>query len=110
MAESTLSLTRDQLRSEVGLMLGYGLSSSDWEPEQLQRIDLCIRDGLGQFYYPMTGDQKSIHEWSFLTPTATLSLTVAGGYDYDLPDDCDGIVERFIVTTGSSAATVIPIV
>jgi len=109
MAESTLSLTRDDLRSEVGLKLGYGLDVSGWTPEQIARIDLAVRDGLAQFYFPVTQDQKTVYEWSFLTPTDTLSLT-SGDQDYDLPDDCDGIIERFIITAGSSDATVIPVV
>jgi len=109
MAESTLSLTRDDLRSEVGLKLGYGLDVSGWTPEQIARIDICVRDGLAQFYFPVTQDQKTVYEWSFLTPTATLALADTD-QDYDLPDDCDGIIERFIVTAGSSAATVIPVV
>ena len=109
MAESTLSLTRDDLRQEVGLKLGYGLDVSGWTPDQIARIDICVRDGLAQFYFPVTQDSKTVYEWSFLTPTATLGIT-SGTQAYDLPDSCDGIIERFIVTDGSSVATVIPVI
>lgn len=107
MAESTLSLTRDDLRQEVGLKLGYGLDVSGWTPDQIARIDICVRDGLGQFYVPITQDSKTVYEWSFLTPTVTATIS---DQDHDLPEDCDGIIERFIITSAGTSATVIPVV
>lgn len=109
MAEPTLSLTRDNLREEVGLKLGYGVDTSGWEPEQISRIDICVRGGLGNFYVPITQDQKTIYEWSFLRLTATIALTDTQGAD-DLPDDCDGIIDGFVVTTGDATAAVIPVI
>lgn len=109
MVESTLSLTRNNLRSEVGLKLGYGLNVSSWTPEQIERIDLCVRDGMANFYFPIVQDQKAIYEWSFLRKTAEITLTATQTED-DLPDDCDGIIEGFTVTTGDAAATIIPVI
>jgi hypothetical protein len=110
MAESTLSLTRNNLREEVGLKLGYGLNTSGWTPEQISRMDIAIRDGLGRFYFPITGDAKELYEWSFLKITTTLSLTSGAGATYSLPDDCGGIVTEFIITSSGGAPNRIPVI
>lgn len=109
MAEPTLSLTRDDLRGVVGLKLGYGLDTSGWQPEQIARIDICVRDGMGNFYLPVLPEEKEIYEWSFLRLTATITLTGSQTED-DLPEDCDGAIEKFIVTAGDGTATVIPVI
>ena len=109
MAEPTLSLTRDNLREEVGLKLGYGIDTSGWEPEQISRIDICIRSGLGRFYVPIVQDQKEVYEWSFLKLTATITPGDDSASDA-LPDDCDGIIDSFVVTTGDGTAAVIPVI
>lgn len=110
MTESTLSLTRNNLREEVGLKLGYGLNTSGWTPEQISRMDICIRDGLGRFYFPLTGESKELYEWSFLRISASLSLTSGAGDTYVLPDDCDGLIDEFIITSAGGAANRIPVI
>ena len=109
MAESTLSLTRDDLRETVGLKLGYGLDTSGWQPEQISRIDICVRDGMGSFYLPLVQDKKEIYEWSFLRLTAQIDL-VSGQANDDLPEDCDGAIDGFVVIAGDATATVIPVI
>ena len=109
MAESTLSLTRNDLREAVGLKLGYGLDTSGWQPEQISRIDICVRDGMGSFYLPLVQDKKEIYEWSFLRLTAQIDL-VSGQANDDLPEDCDGAIDGFVVIAGDATATVIPVI
>lgn len=62
MAESTLSLTYNQLREEVAVNLGHQRASS-WDSELLARLNSVIESGLRQFYWPEGG-----HVWSFLRP------------------------------------------
>lgn len=77
MAESTLSLTLSDLRSEVGFYLGYGRTYGSMSAAQAANVDAVVKSGQRRFYFA--------HEWSFLKPTATLALT-SSDYDYDLPD------------------------
>ena len=86
MAESTLSLAKEDLDERIGHFLGYGASSSNWSSGQQANIDRVREAGLMRFY--------NAHNWVFLTPTATLSL-VADDYDYDMPDDFGWIVGTF---------------
>lgn len=107
MAEPTLSLTRDQVRQRIALFLGFGMRIEDWDADQVQQIDLVLTDGLGRFYRPVT-EGKTVYEWSFLKPTASLTLIV-GTSTYDLPDDCDGAVDRFFLTTGADPGPLLQI-
>lgn len=85
MAESTLSLSIDDLRSDMGDYLGYGRTYASMSAKQTARVDALLKTGLRKFYIPAL---KGIppHEWSFLKPITTLAL-IADDYDYDLPDD-----------------------
>lgn len=87
MAESTLSLTRTQLRQALGMVAGAGLVVSEFSPNELTQIDMVIDIGLRSFYDPMILPGESVkHEWSFMTPIGSLPLT-ADQIDYDMPDD-----------------------
>lgn len=96
MAESSLSITYDDLRTAVGFYIGYKRSDKDeWSDEQNSIVDEIINSGLRQFYYPpLLDDQLQPHEWSFLKPVETLT-TVSGTGDYDLPDDYGGYEGRW---------------
>ena len=92
MAESTLSISRTDLRVRIAHFLGYGRDSSVWTTEESAIIDDCIADGLRAFYFPAPSETApSGHEWSFLKPVLTLQVwgsiavaaatTVTGVYD-----------------------------
>jgi hypothetical protein len=103
-AESTLSLTRADLREEIGYTLGYGRTSGSWTAGQQADIDSCLESGLRQFYYPPNG-----HEWTFLRPTTTLT-TAADDDEYDLPDDFGSLEGDLTWQTEGSGYCSIPIV
>lgn len=113
MAESTLSLALDDLRAVVGHFLGYGRGGSGqtlygettWTTAQINDIAQCVKAGLRQFYYPpvVPGVSQSNYQWSFLRPTAT--ITLGSGYSRtNCPDDYNGMIGR--VTASSSSTSV----
>ena len=109
MAESTLSLRRDDLRKAAAIVLGYGVSADGWDAEQLSMLDYVIADGLREFYYPGTEGTAEPYEWSFLRKMGTIT-TSASDYDYTLPDDCAGIIRRMVFTSGAQSGSVIQMV
>ena len=86
MAESTLALGRTDLRSQIAVFLGYSRTSTDWSTEQGAKIDQALNEGTAKFY--------NEREWSFLSPSTTLTCT-ADDYAYDLSDDFGGMREDF---------------
>jgi len=94
MAESTLSLSFNDLSGETGLFLGYGRGAANndppWSSQQQAVIDSCVKSGLRQFYFPppLQGERTS-YDWSFLRPTASLALPNATQV-VPLPDDFGG--------------------
>lgn len=93
MAESTLSVNREQLRESVGFFLNFGTDYTAYSPERLAIVDACIDSGMRTFYDPppLPGEKTS-HVWSFKTPIGSIS-TADGQADYDLPDDFAGLVD-----------------
>lgn len=93
--ESTLSISRDELRAEIGSFLGYGrgaaYSETAWTAIQERAIDSCLNSGLHRFYFPPPlPNERVAHEWSFLKPTAQLTLA-DGKSAVPLPDDFGGL-------------------
>lgn len=84
----SLSITYATLRREIGRFLGYDRDPSNWSADQIADVADILASGLRSFYFPPG------HSWSFLRPTATLSLTVGDG-DYDLPTNFGGLVTGF---------------
>lgn len=77
MSESTLALTRTELRQEIGYFLGYKRDADSWSDEENTDIDAILSKGLRQFYFPpRLSDDGSAHEWRFLKPVEDIS-TVA---------------------------------
>lgn len=72
MAESTLALQRTGFQKSIALLLGFGLDSTAWTPEQRAQIDHCLETGERRVYSPVTlpGEANS-HTWSFLRPVTT---------------------------------------
>ncbi len=94
MAESTLAIAYQEIAAEVGSYLGFGrgtnYSDPAWSTQQQNMIDSCCKSGLRQFYYPPPVDASgSAYDWSFLKPTATLTLASAVNTVL-LPDDFGG--------------------
>ena len=88
MAESTLTQTYTDLLQSVGHLLGYGRDSTAYSTNQTADCDAAVQKGYRWFLHPASipvGKDQSpiVHDWSFLTPIATLSLT-ADDYDIDL--------------------------
>jgi hypothetical protein len=104
MAESTLSVTLDEIRQEVCRMLGFGRMGYETLSSAMRDdVDAFIRRGLRQFYAPMPlPGETSSHRWSFLVPKATLS-TVATASTYDMPEDFQSLEgDMTLVETGRS--------
>lgn len=105
MAESTLSLTYNDLAAEVGTFLGWGQGNTPpyvdpaWSTFQQQRIDSCVRSGLRNFYFPTPDPNGPVYDWSFLKPTTTLTISQQSA-TMPMPDDFGGFEgEITIVTT-----------
>ncbi len=83
MAESTLSAAYTDLEGDVGHFLGYGrgttFQDAAWTVTQQNDIDRSIKGGLRKFYF-------CDFDWSFLKPTASLTL-VSATSTVPLPDD-----------------------
>lgn len=86
MAESTLSISYEDLQQEVGSFLHYGQDPSEWSADETKRVDRFIQAGVRQFYYPPAMEGVELgYTWSFMYPTTTLA-TADGTREYDLPD------------------------
>lgn len=91
MAESTLSVTLNSLRQDVGPSLGFPRVVANWTNTQLTDFDNIVRRGLRWFYFPGRDAEQPFYEWSFLHKTGTI-LLVNGTSAYDLTDDFTGSV------------------
>lgn len=109
MAESTLSLTRDELLRAIGRYLGMDPTPGNWSASEVVTGNDILGIGLRQFYSPpILPNERSAHSWSFLRPTLTLGL-VANQGEYDLPDLFGGFVERLYFTSGDTVGQPITI-
>lgn len=78
-----LKITYDQLRRELGRLLGFDRDPTNWTTNQTDDVADYILFGLREFYWPSI-EGVPAHVWSFLCPTATISLAATTS-DYDLP-------------------------
>jgi hypothetical protein len=76
MAESTLSISRTELRVRIAEFLGYGRTAANWSTDQSSVIDEVLDSGLRRFYFPpaIEGYAFNGHEWTFLKPVDTITL------------------------------------
>jgi hypothetical protein len=96
-AESTLSLSFNDLEAEVGEFLGFGRGAlygdPAWTIKQQQEIAAVRKSGERQFYmtaaFPELGIEAG-YEWSFLKPVATLAIS-SNSQTMPLPDDYAGM-------------------
>jgi hypothetical protein len=94
-SEGTVWTSEDEsdgntLLSLAGEHMGFGQDPNGWTGSQRQQVLQVTREGVARFHQaaPIPGRRDS-HEWSFLTPLATINLE-SGVYRYDLPDDFGG--------------------
>src|SRR3990167_11290873 len=79
MAEASLTLTLTNLRDSITEFVYGGNSSySSMTTAEKARVDSILNSGLRQFYMPPL-DRASgrVHEWSFLTTTASITMVDA---------------------------------
>lgn len=83
MTESSLSTTLTEIRLAIAHFMGIDVDSANWDDDQTAIINLILKRGLRQFYFPppvlqQTGQRTAItlppHEWSFLKPVTELDL------------------------------------
>lgn len=90
MAESTLAVTIDELREEAGHQLGWG--RTEWKGDAAKEavVEAVVKAAQRLFYYNASVDGSAPHQWWFLRPTVTISIT-SGTDQYDLADNLGGI-------------------
>ena len=79
MAESTLSLSWDDFKSEVGYFLGYGRTIANFSFDQNAEVEIVVQSGIRRVYFPpaIQGVRPG-YEWSWLRPTTSLYLGASG--------------------------------
>lgn len=107
MPESTLSLTIDDLKGEIGAFLGYGRGTpygeTAWTTAQSNNITALLKSGLSNVYTPQPlSPNEPSHSWSFLRPFAELDL-ISGENTVNLPDGFGGFEGPLYVTAPSTA-------
>lgn len=103
--ESSLNVPMSMITGRVGNYLGYGYGVENGEKEWTDRQAIRVKDfadsGLRNFYFPQAPDGSvATYQWSFLRPTATLTL-LGGTSSVDLPDDFGGIEGKVVVRASS---------
>jgi hypothetical protein len=101
MSEPSLNTAYNELQAEVGFFLGFGRGPNygdiAWTAQQQQAIDSCVKSGLRAFYYPPIAEgQAEPYAWSFMRPTATMTLYVNTNTIL-LPDDFGGFEGRITI-------------
>lgn len=90
MAESTLTLKRNDLLKAVGNMLGHGIDITAWDADFATRVDMVVDTGCRWVYEPEVLPNESVaHVWSFMQPKymsfalnqpySTGTITIAAG-------------------------------
>lgn len=73
MAESTLTLKRDDLLKAIGNMLGRGIDITNWDDSDFTtRVNMCVDIGCRWVYEPdLLPNELQVHMWSFMQPKLT---------------------------------------
>lgn len=113
MSESSLTLTRLQLKEHLGMFLSWSRTIADWTAENALDATRIIQAGERQFYAPVLKSQNpnappKSYVWSFLSPKLTLAMTTNAT---DLPDDFGGFLDTELAFTSAVTwpLTLVPI-
>ena len=108
MTSSSLAITFDDLRRQIGVYLGYGNNPSKWG-NRCDEVERDLQSGIRDFYFPaVIPGERTVHEWSFLRPVGSI-VTAANVPDYVLPDDFGSIVGSLTVEDDDAAWFDIPL-
>ncbi len=104
MAESTLTYTLLDLKSEIGAYLGISRTIADWTVENAADVARILKTGQRQFYEPsyrpVPQAPLQVHVWSFLRARATIT-TANGTQTYALPDAFAGFLDKRLSFTST---------
>lgn len=101
---ANLTISYDEILDALGRMVGWGSTYSAWSTNTMQVADATkfIKSGLRRFYFNTQVGENPPHQWSFLTPVATLT-TVNGTQAYDLPTDFVSLKTSFTMPGGTES-------
>jgi hypothetical protein len=104
-AESTLTLKRDDLRKAIGNMLGRGVDLMNWDDADFStRVDMCVDIGCRLVYEPeLLPNEAQVHIWSFMQPKL-FSFSLNQPYSTGTVTIVDGVVTGSGTTFPSWAA------
>lgn len=98
MAESSLSVSKTEIDILIADYLGYGRTSGSWGTAQTARIGEARKAGILRFY--------NQHDWSFMAPVTTVTLTEDDGSD-DAEDDFGSLRDTFYYAADTGHAPLI---
>lgn len=104
---SSLQITYDELRREIGRFLGYGRDPSAWTSGSDEETDVAdiLRAGMRYFYWPNLESEVRF-AWSFLRRLNTFT-TVSTTRNYLLPSDFGGVITELAYSAGSAKTKVV---
>lgn len=91
MPETGLTLTFDELQKQVADFMNGTRILKRINPDETERLNAVIFNGLRRFYYPAMLSVDMAHDWSFLTTNFDL-FTQPGVSDYTMPFDFGGAI------------------
>lgn len=104
--ESTLALKFSDYLSEAGFYLGYGRGASAgdraWSDRTETQLNRIAASSLRWVYWPSLPPPQGTYEWSFMRPTATITIP-ANQTTVFLPADFGGFEGRLIVTAADQS-------
>jgi hypothetical protein len=94
---STLDAPYEDIRRDIGRLRSWGRDPSSWTPDNVTDCADYIKQGLRTWLTPdILPNERTIHEWSFLKPIAT--MTLSGAYSTGTVAIASGVVT---LTTGT---------
>ena len=103
-----LALDRSRLRQRIGFLCFKKPNVGSWTHDEQSVVEQILVNGLSNFYWYTTQGEGESHTWSFLRPSAKLSL-LANTDTYNLPVDFGGL-DSGEVTVDSGTANPIKLV
>ena len=85
-----LALDRSRLRQRIGFLCFKKPNVGSWTHDEQSVVEQILVNGLSNFYWYTTQGEGESHTWSFLRPSAKLSL-LANTDTYNLPVDFGGL-------------------